>query len=99
MVRHECLSSRLKVVFRLLMLRSGDVCFGYEISCQHFGIPLARGGAITRCEWPCLAARAAVAQSQLLELFLVVFLLSLLLIPHGHETLPFFPSNQANSRY
>jgi nitrite reductase/ring-hydroxylating ferredoxin subunit len=27
--------------FRLLVLRSGDTCFGYENRCPHFGVPLA----------------------------------------------------------
>jgi len=27
--------------FRLLLLRSGATCFGYENRCPHFGIPLA----------------------------------------------------------
>lgn len=27
--------------FRLLVLRSGERCFGYENRCPHFGIPLA----------------------------------------------------------
>jgi len=27
--------------FRLLVLRSGEQCFGYENRCPHFGIPLA----------------------------------------------------------
>lgn len=27
--------------FRLLVLRSGDQCYGYENYCPHFGVPLA----------------------------------------------------------
>lgn len=27
--------------FRLLVLRSGEQCLGYENSCPHFGVPLA----------------------------------------------------------
>lgn len=27
--------------FRLLVLRSGQQCFGYENRCPHFGVPLA----------------------------------------------------------
>jgi len=27
--------------FRLLVLRSGDICYGYVNRCPHFGVPLA----------------------------------------------------------
>ena len=30
--------------FRLLVLRSGDTCYGYENRCPHFGMPLAEAG-------------------------------------------------------